>query len=186
MKDVSSFILSIFAGTIVVVFLIMTFFLADHQKDEIVGIVIARDVQTLQEIFERIHETCVISSFDYQKNPINFLNVESFTSSEIGPMNLVYPDRWEGPYVKDNLNIQSIEYQIIKTDYGYFIVPGEGVELPNSKVIGKDIIFTETSDVIQMMGDEEVLRYKNSSLAAPLHMHKQMDKRLAAAIQNLS
>lgn len=185
MKDMSTFILSMIASAIVVTFLVMTFFIADNQKDEIVATSIVQDIEQLHSIFERIHETCVIISFDYQKNPINFLNVKSFTSSEVGPMNLVHPEKWEGPYVQDNLAIESIEYQVVRTKNGYFIVPGEGVELPNGKVIGKDLIFDESADIMKMMGDPESLRYQDKSFAVLLDIHKNMDKRIAAAVSSL-
>ena len=65
---------------------------------------IAQEVVQLRDIFHRIHKTCVIIDFDEQKNHINFLNVEKFTGSEVGPMNLAHPEKWEGPYLERKSN----------------------------------------------------------------------------------
>jgi len=131
-------------------------------------VIIIQEVQQLIDIFKRIDKKCKILDFDYQKNNINFLNVEKFAGSEVGPMNLVYPQNWEGPYLKDNPTIQDKEYQIVKTKKGYFIVPGYGVKLSNGKIVGKDIILDENADIPKMMADEKFLNFKGKALAAPL------------------
>jgi len=131
-------------------------------------VVISQHVIELAKIFKRIDDKCKIIDFDYQKNPINFLNVVKFVSSEIGPMNLTYPKNWEGPYVKDNYNVQKREYQIVKTKKGYFITPGDGVRLSSGKIVGKDIILDEDADISQMMMHGGDLNFKGRALAAPL------------------
>lgn len=132
------------------------------------AIFISQDVEQLADIFEKIDTDCGIIDFDYQKNPINFLNTGSFSGSEVGPMNLAHPKKWQGPYLQDNLTIQDKEYQVVKTGRGYFIVPGDGVKLPNGLVVGEDLIFDENSDIAAMMHDENALLYNNYSLAAQL------------------
>ena len=153
-------IFPIVVTTLLIIFVIITFFSTRYRAKLNTRVLIAQDVTRLQEIFKRIHQTCVIIDFDYQKNPINFLNVKEFTSSEVGPMNLVYPDKWEGPYVQDNPTIQAKEYQIVQTKKGYFITPGEKVTLPNGKVIGTDIILDEDADIAMMMHNPHKLMDK--------------------------
>jgi len=131
-------------------------------------VMIAKEVQVLVDIFKRIDKKCKIISFDYQKNRINFLNVEKFAGSEVGPMNLAYPKNWEGPYLKDNPTIQDKEYQVVRTDKGYFITPGDGVKLSNGKIVGKDIVLNEKADIPKMMVDQKALNFKGSALAASL------------------
>ncbi|MCK5632726.1 hypothetical protein KAH94_03190, partial [bacterium] len=104
------------------------------------------------------------------KNPINFLNIEKFVGSEVGSMNLAYPKQWEGPYLNDNPTIQEKEYMVVRTKKGYFITPGQGVRLGNGKVIGKDIIIDENSEIFSMMQDETTLQFEGKSLAAPLYV----------------
>jgi len=130
--------------------------------------IISKEVVQLVEIMKRIDKKCKIIDFDYQKNPINFLNVTKFVGSEVGSMNLTYPDQWEGPYMKDNPTIQEKEYQIVQTKKGYFITPGDGVRLSNGKVVGKDIILDENADIAAMMRDENALMFEGKALAAPL------------------
>ncbi|MDP3889557.1 MAG: hypothetical protein Q8Q25_03385 [bacterium] len=129
---------------------------------------ITEEVAKLAYIFQRIDQTCSILSFDYQKNPINFLNVKTFTGSEVGPMNLVHPEKWEGPYLEDNPTIQGKEYQVVKTNQGYFITPGDGVKLPNGKIVGVDIVLDEKADIAALMRDENALMFQGKALAAPL------------------
>ncbi|TET06511.1 hypothetical protein E3J79_01555 [Candidatus Dependentiae bacterium] len=129
---------------------------------------IVRDVTQLATIFERIDQECKILDFDYQKNRINFLNVKSFVGSEVGPMNLAYPDKWNGPYIDDNPTYQDKEYLVVRTKKGYFVTPGEGVKLPNGQIIGKDIILDEDADIPSMMKDENQLMFNGKQLAARL------------------
>ena len=138
-------------------------------KDD-AGMMIAADVIQLRDVFHRIHKTCGIIDFDAQINPINFLNVASFVGSEIGPVNLVHPEKWEGPYLKVNPTLYHIAYQVVSTKKGYFVTPGNGVTLPNKKVIGKDIILDQKADINAMMTNPEALMYKNKALAARLEL----------------
>jgi hypothetical protein len=118
---------------------------------------IVPSIKMLYHTFEEINKTAGISGFDQEKTPIDFLNVEKFAGSEIGAMNLVHPEKWQGPYLKSNAKIQGIFFQIIKTVKGYFITPGDGVKLSNGKVIGKDIILNNHSDIELMMKDKNQL-----------------------------
>jgi len=130
----------------------------DMQQES--GLFIAADIAELRSVFKRIHKTCKILSFDYQKNPINFLNVRTFAGSEVGSINLVYPKKWEGPYLQDNPTMQGKEYMVVHTNDGYFITPGEGVRLPSGKIIGKDVLLGEDADIPAMMGDKDIFLYE--------------------------
>ncbi len=83
-------------------------------------------------------------------------------------MNLIHPNKWEGPYLEDNPTMQAIEYQIVRTKKGYFITPGDNVRLPNGKIVGKDIKLDEDADITVMMSDENMLMFKRESLAVSL------------------
>ena len=168
MNNVKRYVLPIGVSSIILLFLILTFINVQYRARSNAVVRTADNVAMLQKIFQRIYQTCIIIDFDYQKNPINFLNTKEFTGSEVGPMNLVHPDKWEGPYLEDNPTMQTIEYQIVHTKNGYFITPGEGVELPNDKVIGKDIILDEDADIFAMMDDTDKLMSKRRVFAAPL------------------
>lgn len=126
---------------------------------------IAQDVQRLGAIFKKIDDDCKIISFDYQKNNIDFLTVEKFVSSEIGPMNLMTPEKWHGPYLPDNPTIQGKVYQVVRTIKGYFIVPGDGVRLSNGKTVGVDIALGEQADIAAMTRDPQVLSFRGQPLA---------------------
>lgn len=159
-------------GTGFAVMLGMTIFSFMYRSKSVTGNVIADDVQKLAVIFEDIDKQCGIISFDYQQNPINFLNVATFTSSEVGPMNLSYADKWQGPYVDDNPAVQGKEYMVVRTRKGHFITPGNGVKLPNGMVIGTDIILNESADIQAMMRNPQKLLFKNRPLAAVLTFSK--------------
>jgi hypothetical protein len=154
----------------IIFFVGITFFDTRYRAKDDAGLMIAAEVITLRDIFHRIHKTCTIVDFDAQKNPINFLNVEKFTGSEVGPMNLVYPDKWEGPYLKENPTLYHIAYQVVSTKKGYYVTPGDGVTLPNGKIIGKDIILDQKANVSKMMSNDQELLYNDRPLAVRLEL----------------
>lgn len=154
----------------IVFFIGITFMDTVYRAKDDAGMMMTNEVIRLRDVFHRIHKTCVIIDFDAQKNPINFLNVEKFTGSEVGPMNLVHPEKWEGPYLKENPTMFHIAYQVVSTKKGYFVTPGDGVELPNKKVIGKDIILDQKANIDAMMANPQELMYKDRPLAARLEL----------------
>lgn len=158
----------IITGSIVLILVIITALNYYYRPKTYLAELIVKDISTLQDIFKKIDDRCKILGFDYQINPINFLNVGTFKSSEIGPMNLTYPTQWQGPYVSENPRVQGKEYQIVKTRKGLFITPGQGVDLPNGKTIGRDIILDENADINAMMNNDKALRYDGKALASPL------------------
>lgn len=160
--------LAVGIGIAVLVFTV--FFSFMYRSKAVTSYTISDDIEKLVTIFNDINRQCGIISFDYQQNPINFLNVVTFTSSEVGPMNLAHADKWQGPYVNDNPNVQGKEYMVVHTKKGYFITPGNGVKLPNGAVIGQDIILNEDADIQAMMRDSNKLLFKDKALAAPLKL----------------
>jgi hypothetical protein len=135
-------------------------------------IVIANHIMQLHAVFKKINDDAGIVDFDHQKNYIDFLNVKSFAGSEVGSMNLAYPDKWQGPYLKENPTVQEKNYQVVRTKKGFFIVPGDGVKLSNGKIIGKDIIMDENADIPAMIADQKMLNFKGKPLAAAVPMSK--------------
>jgi hypothetical protein len=164
-------------GFIGALFFVTGFWVYWQQSQRMNDMIIADDVAHLAEILNTIHRECTIIDFEHQKNHIDFLNVISFEGSEVGPMNLAHPERWRGAYLKDNPTIQEKYYQVVRTKKGYFVVPGEGVQLSNGLIIGKDILFDEEAD-IQVM-TEDILQFKKRPLAVRI-----MDDSLNSSSQN--
>jgi hypothetical protein len=174
-RIVQSKFLPIIVGVGIVIFIGMSFFDTLYRAKDDAGMMIAQEVVQLRDIFHRIHKTCTIIDFDNQQNAINFLNVAKFAGSEVGPMNLVHPDKWEGPYLKENPTLYHIAYQVVSTKKGYFVTPGNGVTLPNKKIIGKDIILDQKADIDAMMISPDELMYKDRPLAARLELGAPMN-----------
>ncbi|HEB41559.1 MAG TPA: hypothetical protein ENI08_00895 [Candidatus Dependentiae bacterium] len=168
MKKIKQYIIPVSISLLLLTFVVISVVNLFYRSKVTTGRMIAAEVVQLHDIFQRIHRTCQIIDFDYQKNRINFLNVKSFTGSEVGPMNLVHPNKWEGSYLEDNPTIQGIEYQIVRTKKGYFITPGDKVKLPNDKIVGKDIILDEDADITAMMHNENMMMFERRPLAMPL------------------
>lgn len=129
---------------------------------------LSSDVHTLKNILQKIDAQCEIMSFDQEKSYINFLNVGCFEGSEVGPMNLAYPKKWQGPYLKDNPTMQGFYYYVLKTPRGYYIVPGDGVKLRDGKILGKDIVITANSDIDELLKREPGLWFGDSPLITGL------------------
>lgn len=139
---------------------------------------IYNDIVQLQKIFEKIQADCYIYSFEHEKNYIDFLNVIKFSSNRVGPMQLGFPQNWQGPYLQQNLRIQNKLYAMLKTQQGYFIVPGDGVRLANGKVIGKDLILDKNSDIRKLMQDSEALQSESGILAAEIKIGSEFVKNM--------
>ncbi len=160
---IPSFIIIFFTCMVVISFVVPVF----KSKVE-KGRLIIQDIAQLKVIFEKIDTTCYIVDFDLQQNPINFLTIKKggFVGSELGSMNVALPKKWDGPYLQDNPTIDGKEYMVVRTEKGYFITPGNGVTLPNGKIIGKDIILDKDANIGCMMFEESALSYKKTPLAA--------------------
>lgn len=123
------------------------------------------DMEVLKDVFSRIHHDCVIVGFDQPKLTIDFLTVESFVGSQVGGMSVMYPKKWQGPYLQANPSIAGVEYCVVKANKGYYVVPGDGVMLPNGKKIGTDIVINPGSDVNALMNAQDGLRIGEAPLA---------------------
>ena len=151
-----------------------------YKTKQFSGEAMVGDVAKLAAYFDQINKDCTILSFDFQQNPINFLTVGSFSGSEVGSMNLAHPEKWQGPYVPDNIAMQGKEYQIVRTDAGYFIVPGNGVILPDGKIIDKDLILGSKADIPELMLKGRSLNYDGKPMAASIVIGNASDKGLHA------
>lgn len=139
------------AGVVFVVLTVLSISVYWYQSRTVIDEVVVRDLSVLQKIFVDINNTCHISGFDETINRVDFLNVGSFSGSELGAMNLYAPQNWHGPYLDDNPTVQGIYYQIVKTKHGYFLTPGNGVRLTNGLVVGTDIVLNADSDVNELI-----------------------------------
>lgn len=133
---------------------------------------IATQIQQLSGIFKKINESAKIIGFRHPKNYIDFLNVRSFQGSEVGPMSLLDPKKWQGPYLDENLSIEGHEYQIIVTKKGSYIVPGNGVKLANGVVVGKTLTIDPKSDIEALMRDPKALLSGDKPLAAHVETYQ--------------
>lgn len=124
-----------------------------------------QDIKTLKDIFGRIHHDCVIVGFDQSKLPIDFLTVGSFVGGQVGGMSLMYPQKWQGPYLQANPSINGVEYVVVTTNKGSYVVPGDGITLPNGKKIGTDIVISATTDIDELANSSDGLRINNEPLA---------------------
>ncbi len=173
-----STITTVTASAILIAFAATLYFNFTYKSADVLSKQLVRNIIRVHDALQKIHDDCTIIDFDYQKNTINFLNVKSFVGSEVGPVNLVYPEKWNGPYMDDNPTFHEIEYQVVATDSGYFVTPGDGIKLPNGKIVGTNIVLDKSTDVISLMADENALRYGKYIFAKRLELKKKVDERL--------
>ena len=107
-----------FAPWIAAVIFLSLFFIAIfnllYESKVEVDHLVSTHIQQLEAIFQKIDQKCKILSFSQDKNYIDFLTVKEFSGSQVGPIMLMFPEKWEGPYIKDNPAIQEKLYQLIK------------------------------------------------------------------------
>jgi hypothetical protein len=135
----------LFAVVTLSIFVLLFIMRTLHNKADFTAAIITHDLKKIATALHAIDESCDILSFDHDRNYVDFLNVTRFTGSEVGGLNLGRPQNWKGPYLNDNPTIQEKLYEIVKVKDGVFVVPGDGVELPNGRVVGKDFILTPGS-----------------------------------------
>lgn len=159
----------------------VAFYQLFHGSRQVTNQLIAEHVAKLVQSIEEIDKTCGIIGIVRDRTSIDFLTVKSFSGSEVGPLNLVHPDRWQGPYLERNLTMQGKAYELIRTKEGWYVVPGDGVKLTNGKVIGKDIVFDATSDIESFVNDAVGLEYNGKPLAQRVQLAKNSHSDIAAA-----
>ena len=130
--------------------------------------VIGRDMQQVVEALTTIDENCSILSFDSDQNRLDFFTVKSFIGSEVGPLNLAYEAMWQGPYLQDNPQVQGKEYQAIKTKEGVFVIPGDGVRLPNEYVVDGQALLQKGEPMAVLTAEGGSLHYEGISFAQKL------------------
>lgn len=139
---------------------------------------IHHDITELKYTLEKIQTDCYIYNFEHEKNYIDFLNVVKFSGTTVGSMELGFPYNWKGPYLKINPKIQDRLYVVLKNKQGYFIVPGDGVHLANGKIIGKDLILDQNSDMKKLMQDFDGLMSSSGVLAAEIKIGSEFVKNM--------
>ncbi len=136
-----------------------------YNKPRFVASLVEQDIKQIHKVLHRIDKDCNILGFKGQRVVIDFLTVKKFIGSVIGGINLAYPDKWDGPYMKTNPTMHQHFYEIARTQSGYYIVPGEGVRLPNGYVVGRDFELGYVADIEDMMKPGGVLYYKGKKFA---------------------
>ncbi len=136
-------------------------------------------VQKLAALFTKINKDAHILGFELEKTPINFLTVRSFVGSTVGSMSLEFPAKWAGPYSQETPKIQDHYYYVLKNDHGYYIVPGDGVELEKGKTIGKDIVLGSHTPIEELLRSEPALLYEGQPLIVKLALEPQRTELIA-------
>lgn len=158
----------IFSGTFLGLLMLIFLLRVLSDRTYVLTAVIGEDLVNIERIFNQIDKECNILDIRKTGAQIDFLNVEKFSGSTIGPINLAHPKNWKGPYLIQNPAIQQKFYEIVLAHDGYFIVPGQGVELPNGLVMGKDIVITKDTAVTPMLLPDGSLHFKGQACAAKL------------------
>ncbi len=71
----------------------------------------------------------------------------------------------EWPYLRDNPMIDNKNIKLLKTQSGYYVVPGDGVKLPNGKIMGTDLVIDKSTNMQQLIAEGGDLNYKNRPLS---------------------
>lgn len=146
-----------------------------HQASQANSRVIAQDVQKMAIAFAKINEDSRLLGFDLDKTPVNFLNVKAFSGPTIGSMSLEHPERWKGPYLEKTPMVSDTYYYILKTPQGYYLVPGDGIQLEGGKVLGRDIIITPHTAIEDLVKNEPALTYNGQPLIVKLKVEPRQE-----------
>lgn len=135
-----------------------------YQKPYQIAAFISRDLEQIHDILKAVDIDCNILSIKVKKITLDFFNVEKFSGSEVGGMNLAYPQKWKGPYMKIHPTINGVFYELIKAVDGVFIVPGNGSILPNGIVVGTQVQIKPCKPVAPLLEPQGALNFKTIPL----------------------
>lgn len=158
----------IFSASFLAILMLIFVFRVFSDRTQILTAVIREDLAMIESILSQIDKECNILDIRRHSAMIDFLTVEKFTGSVVGPLNLARPQNWKGPFLSQNPAIQQKFYEIIQAKDGYFVVPGEGAELPNGLVMGQDVVIDGDTLVEPMLQVGGPLWYKDQACAARL------------------
>jgi len=159
----------IFSSTLLCVLLAMFLVKIWYQKGMVATSALRQDLLAIERILYKIDRDCNILSIRPTAAVIDFLTVKSFAGSMVGPLNLAYSAKWQGPYVERTPSFKGIAYEIVRAADGYFVVPGKGVKLPNGIVVGKDIVFDDKTVLKNELKSGGKLYYKNEAFGVLLN-----------------
>lgn len=134
-----------------------------YNKPRFIAGVMSQDVQNLAAMLGEINERCFIKAVSHARIKLDFLATEQFSGSGL---TLAHPERWEGPYVSATPRIQGKAYELVKTTEGLFVVPGEGVRLPNGSRMGRQVKITPNTRITAMIKQGGKLFFNGDALAA--------------------
>lgn len=158
----------VFSISLMSALFILVLFKTYSSRSEVMAGTMKDDLIKIEQCLERIDKDCNILSIRAERAFIDFLTVEKFTGSMVGCLNLAHPAKWKGPYLRQNPTIQDRPYEIIKAKEGFFLVPSQGVKLPNGLIVGKDVVFTRGSQVLPMLTSGGLLNHKGQALGLRL------------------
>lgn len=142
---------SVFSSIILIVLLTLFVFKIIYHRPYYLASVIEQDLTRIADVLAHVDKKCSILSINGQRMPVNFLTVKQFVGSAVGGLNLAYPQKWEGPYLQTNPTHQQRFYEIVQTHDGIFLVPGDGVVLPNGLQMGRDIVLKYDASLKKML-----------------------------------
>jgi len=160
---------TVFSATLLSVLLLIFIARIFYNRPYFIASVIKEDLVMIEQVLAKIDKDCNILSIRPDNAVVDFLTVEKFVGSTVGCLNLAYPERWKGPYLRRNPTIQSRPYEIVHTKEGLFIVPGRGTKLPNGFVVGKDFKIDYQSSIITMVKPSGPLNYEGEAFANRLN-----------------
>ena len=146
--------------------LLITFlFKAYYGKPHFVSNLIKNDLGTINTALKEIDTQCNVIGIKDNGINLDFFTVKKFIGSEVGGLNLAYPNKWSGPYLNNNPTLQQKFYELVKGQDGIFIIPGRGVKLPNELTVGKEFQITNETSVQPMLLPGGNLFFRGTPLA---------------------
>jgi hypothetical protein len=155
---------SVFSGVLLLSLLIIFLMRVFSDRSQVLVNVIRDDLDRIESTLEAIDHDCNILDILSSAAQLDFSTVEKFVGSTIGGLNLAHPENWKGPYMDQNPTIQQRFYQIVQAKDGYFVVPGQGVRLPNHLVMGQELKINLHVLVGPMLAKGGRLNYKGQPL----------------------
>jgi hypothetical protein len=156
---------TIFSASLLTILLFIFIFRIINEKPYHLAAIIKSDLDQIEKALTEIDTQCDILQLTSDRVPVDFLNIIKFEGSTVCGINLAFSNRWKGPYLKRNPMLQGKFYELIKTKYGYYLIPGNKVTLPNGYIVGKDFSIDTNTQIDNLTKPNGYLNYRGTPLA---------------------
>lgn len=124
---------------------------------------VGANLHKINEALLRFDQDCGIQRSVPGRYSLHFLTLRYPSVDDLGGFLLKSTQGFAGPYMRTVPVVDGYPYALVVNAQGMFIVPGDGVQLPNGHRLGKEIFLDAESDIEGLVANG-ILAYQGEPL----------------------